>query len=35
MGAFEAPTNTSLAIRIFGAEKGDYYEIADETPQRP
>lgn len=33
MGAFEKPTNTKLAIHIFVADKGDYYEIADGLPQ--
>ena len=33
MGAFEAPTGTQLAMHIFVAEKGDYYEIADGLPQ--
>jgi hypothetical protein len=33
MGAFDAPTGTKLAIHIFVADKGDYYEIADGVPQ--
>ena len=33
MGAFDAPTDTKLAIHIFVADKGDYYEIADDVPQ--
>ncbi len=33
MGAFEGPTGTSLAVHIFVADKGDYYEIADGVPQ--
>lgn len=33
MGAFEAPTDTHVALHIFVAEKGDYYEIADGLPQ--
>ena len=33
MGAFETPTNTSIAIHVFVAEKGDYYEITDGLPQ--
>ncbi len=33
MGAFEAPTGTRLAIHIFTADKGDYYDIADGLPQ--
>jgi len=35
MGAFDAPTSTPLAMHIFVAEKGDYYEIADGLPQNP
>jgi hypothetical protein len=33
MGAFDGPTNTSLSLHIFVAEKGDYYAIADGLPQ--
>lgn len=33
MGAFDAPTGTHLALHIFVADKGDYYEIADGLPQ--
>lgn len=33
MGAFDGPTNTRLALHIFVADKGDYYEIADGVPQ--
>ncbi|MEE4294610.1 MAG: GFA family protein [Xanthomonadales bacterium] len=33
MGAFDTPTGTSLAVHIFVAEKGDYYEITDGLPQ--
>jgi hypothetical protein len=33
MGAFDTPTRTHLAIHIFVAEKGDYYDIADGLPQ--
>jgi hypothetical protein len=33
MGAFEAPTGTRLALHIFTADKGDYYDIADGLPQ--
>ncbi len=33
MGAFDTPTETKLALHIFVAEKGDYYEIADGLPQ--
>lgn len=33
MGAFEKPTETQIAIHIFVAHKGDYYEITDGLPQ--
>jgi len=33
MGAFDSPTGTHLAMHIFVAEKGDYYEIDDGLPQ--
>ena len=33
MGAFDTPTETMLALHIFVAEKGDYYEISDGLPQ--
>ncbi len=33
MGAFDTPTQTQLAIHIFVADKGDYYEITDGLPQ--
>jgi hypothetical protein len=35
MGAFEAPTQTRLHMHIFVADKGDYYDIADDLPQNP
>ena len=35
MGAFDAPTGTRLAKHIFTADKGDYYDIADDVPQHP
>jgi hypothetical protein len=35
MGAFDAPTDTQLALHIYVADKGDYYEIADGLPQNP
>ena len=35
MGAFDAPTNTQLAIHIYVADKGDYYDIKDGLPQNP
>ena len=34
MGAFELPTGTRLAVHIFVANRGDYYDIADGLPQR-
>ena len=33
MGAFDVPTSVRLAKHIFVAEKGAYYEIADDLPQ--
>lgn len=33
MGAFDTPTQTTLARHIFVADKGDYYDIADGLPQ--
>lgn len=33
MGAFDGPTHTRLALHIFVADKGDYYDIADGLPQ--
>src|SRR5687767_12601468 len=33
MGAFDAPTGTSLEKHIFTGDKGDYYAIADGLPQ--
>jgi len=33
MGAFDSPTQTSVKMHIFVANKGDYYEIADGLPQ--
>ena len=33
MGAFDRPTGTHLEKHIFVADKGDYYEIADDLPQ--
>ena len=33
MGAFTAPTRTKLAVHIYVADKGDYYDIADGLPQ--
>ena len=34
MGAFDTPTATRLAVHIFVADKGDYYDIADGVPQK-
>ncbi|MFM9829106.1 MAG: GFA family protein [Sphingomonas sp.] len=33
MGAFDGPTDTTLVMHIFVAEKGDYYDIADGLPK--
>ncbi len=33
MGAFDKPTRARMALHIFVAEKGDYYDIADGLPQ--
>ncbi|WP_299641633.1 GFA family protein [Devosia sp.] len=33
MGAFDTPTHTKLAMHIFVADKGDYYDIGDGLPQ--
>lgn len=33
MGAFDTATKTRLALHIFVAEKGDYYDICDGLPQ--
>ena len=32
-GCFAQPTGLKLRRHIFTADKGDYYEIADDTPQ--
>jgi hypothetical protein len=34
MGTFDKPTGTNLAVHIFVADKGDYYDIADGVPQK-
>ncbi len=34
MGAFDRPTGTHLEKHIFVAEKGDYYGITDDLPQK-
>ena len=33
MGAFDGPTGTNIAMHIFVAEKGDYYDLTDGVPQ--
>lgn len=33
MGAFDEPTGTQLAVHIYTADKGDYYDIADGVEQ--
>ena len=33
MGTFDTPTDTHLAVHIFTADKGDYYDIADGVRQ--
>ncbi len=33
MGAFEKPTKTHLAVHIWVADKGDYYELGDGVAQ--
>jgi hypothetical protein len=33
MGAFDTPTDTHLAVHIFVADKGDYYDIGDGVKQ--
>ncbi len=33
MGAFDGPSDTRLAKHIFVADKGDYYDIADDAPR--
>ncbi|WP_227269953.1 GFA family protein [Roseobacter weihaiensis] len=34
LGALDGPTGLKLQKHIFVADKGDYYEIADDVPQR-
>jgi hypothetical protein len=34
MGAFDKPTQTRMAIHVFVADKGDYYDIVDGLPHR-
>ena len=33
MGAFDDPTGVRIALHVYVAEKGDYYEIGDGAPQ--
>ena len=33
MGALDTPTGSKIALHIFAAEKGDYYEIPAGEPQ--
>lgn len=33
-GSLDAPTNSMLAVHIFVADKGDYYELKDGLPQK-
>lgn len=33
MGAFDTPTHTRIAVHVYMAEKGDYYEVADGVPR--
>ena len=33
LGALDTPTGLTLQKHIFTADKGDYYEIADDAPQ--
>jgi hypothetical protein len=34
MGAFDSPTDTQVKMHIFVADKGDYYDISDDLPQK-
>lgn len=34
MGAFDDPTGLALSKHIFVADKGNYYDITDDLPQR-
>lgn len=34
MGSIDGPTDLRLSKHIFVADKGDYYDIADDAPQR-
>ncbi|WP_224702849.1 GFA family protein [Devosia aquimaris] len=33
LGSFDTPTQTRIGLHIFVADKGDYYEITDGSPQ--
>jgi len=33
LGSFDGPTHTRIALHIFVADKGDYYDITDGLPQ--
>ncbi len=33
MGAFDQPTETITHVHVYTREKGDYYTLADDTPQ--
>ncbi|HKL55383.1 MAG TPA: GFA family protein [Roseovarius sp.] len=35
LGALDEPTGLTLQKHIFTADKGDYYDIADDVPQQP
>jgi hypothetical protein len=35
LGALDAPTGLRLERHIFTGSKGDWYDIADDLPQRP
>ena len=35
LGAIDGPTGLALEKHIFTADKGDYYEITDDLPQKP
>jgi hypothetical protein len=33
MGVFDGPTKTRIHVHVYTSEKGDYYDIADGSPQ--
>ena len=35
LGALDGPTGLHLEKHIFTADKGDYYDISDDLPQKP